>query len=103
MAHLTRLHERALFPWLDHDDGTGGAADSGRRPAQEDINEAAFAMRPNDKQSTPSASAVATISWRGFPTFNRGVIEVSWVGTPARNACIFVAIRSSSRCIWVSR
>jgi hypothetical protein len=49
LAHLTRLHERALFPWLDHDDGTGGvAADRRRRPAQEDIKEATFAMRPND-------------------------------------------------------
>ena len=31
---------------------------------------------PMTNTSTPSASAVATISWRGFPTFNNGVIEV---------------------------
>jgi hypothetical protein len=49
IPHLTRLHERALFPWLDHYDGTGGvAADRRRRPAQEDIEQAAFAMRAND-------------------------------------------------------
>ena len=49
LAHLTRLHERALVPGLDHDDGTGGmAGDRRRRPTQEDIENAAFAMRAND-------------------------------------------------------
>jgi hypothetical protein len=44
--HLARLHERALLPWLDHHDGTGGVvADHRGRPAQEDIEKAAFAMR----------------------------------------------------------
>ena len=54
LAHLTCLHERALFPWLDHDDGTGGvAAARRRRPAQEDIEKAAFAVRANDQAVDP--------------------------------------------------
>src|SRR6266545_2672787 len=41
-------------PWLHHDDGTGGvAADRRRRPAQEDIEKAAFAMRAKDQAVDP--------------------------------------------------
>ena len=54
VSHLTRLHQRALLSRLDHHDGTGGvAADRRRRPAQEDIEKAAFAMRANDQAGDP--------------------------------------------------
>jgi hypothetical protein len=49
-----RLPERALFPRLDHHHGTGGvAADHGRRPAQENIEETALAMRAHDQAVDP--------------------------------------------------
>jgi len=64
VPHLTRLHQRALVPWLDHYDGTRGvAADRGRRPAQEDIEEAALAMGPNDQQVDPQGPQ----PWRRSP------------------------------------
>ena len=54
LPHCTRLHERALLPWLDHHDGTGGvAADCRGRPAQEDIEKAALAMRAYDQEVDP--------------------------------------------------
>jgi hypothetical protein len=45
---------RRFSPWLDYDDGTGGvAADRRRRPAQEDIEKAALAMRAKDQAVDP--------------------------------------------------
>jgi hypothetical protein len=54
LPHLVRLHQWALFPGLDHHDGTGGvAADRRRRPGQEDTEETALAMGANDHAVDP--------------------------------------------------
>ena len=57
----------------------------------------------NDQEVDPERLGGGDDQLARITHFNSGVIEVSWVGMPAGKACIFVAISSSIRTIWVSR
>ena len=104
VPHLTRLPQRALLLGLDHHDGTRGvAADRRRRPAHENIEKAALAMRANDHAVDPERLGGGDDELARIPHLeqrrDRGLVG----RMPARKACIFVAISSSIRTIWVSR